>query len=133
MMTGKVKHEWFQTDSTIALDVFIKNLKQEQLKVEYEAGSVSVTVKLSDSSENVMDFDLWHDIMPSECSFEILSTKIELKLKKAIAGLKWDSLCGDGRSQVVGNMNLGTDKPPEYPTSSKKVILNNQETRLGPH
>lgn len=38
---------------------------------------------------------LAHEILPKQSTFKVLSTKIELKLKKKIDGIKWDALEGD--------------------------------------
>jgi suppressor of G2 allele of SKP1 len=85
----KIRHEWFQTDSSINLDIFIKNLSANQVKVEFVPSSISVSIKTSGSTETALDFELFHDIVPAECKYTILRTKIEIQLKKQIQGLKW--------------------------------------------
>jgi CS domain len=85
----KIRHEWFQTDSSINLDIFIKNLSANQAKVEFVPSTVSVSIKTSGSTETALDFELFHDIVPAECKYTILKTKIEIQLKKQIQGLKW--------------------------------------------
>jgi suppressor of G2 allele of SKP1 len=122
MMTSKIRHEYFQTDAVVTLDIFIKNLRKEQVSVEFQPDSVSVSVESDGNRSTVLDFQLFHDIDPSGSKFEILSTKLEIVMAKKQQGLKWQSLEGDGRSVAPAMMN-SEEKAPAYPTSSKKVAI----------
>ncbi len=115
----KIRHEWFQTESSVTLDVFIRNLKPDQVSVEYTPGSVSVCVKTAASSETMLDFSLWQDINPQKCTHEVLSTKIEVSLAKSLPGIKWAALEGDGRDALAGVMAQGEGKAPAYPSSAR--------------
>ncbi|KAI8915856.1 SGS domain-containing protein [Gorgonomyces haynaldii] len=114
-----IRHEWFQSDTSVTLDIFIKNLTQDQVKLDLQPTSVSVNIKTSSSSETALDFDLFQHIVPEESQMTILKTKIEIVLKKKMTGLKWLQLEGDGNGDPV-QMNTNTDKAPQYPSSSKK-------------
>ncbi|KAJ2750345.1 Cochaperone protein, partial [Coemansia nantahalensis] len=90
---AKVRHEWYQTDDSITLEVFIKRVQKDAASVEFEDRSVALSIKMATGSENNYEFEpLQHSIVPGESSFEVLSTKIEIRMKKAKAGLKWDHL-----------------------------------------
>jgi suppressor of G2 allele of SKP1 len=72
--------------------------------------SVSVTVKLPTGSDYSLELDpLAHEIDPKESKYEVLSTKIEVKLKKASVGVKWGVL--EGEDVVNGKLS--------YPSSAK--------------
>ena len=72
--------------------------------------SVSVTVKLPTGSDYSLELDpLAHEIVPKESKYEVLSTKIEIKLKKANAGAKWGVL--EGEEADAGKLS--------YPSSAK--------------
>ena len=64
-------------------------------------------------AEYSLEFDLAQEIDPEGSIFNILSTKVEIKLKKAIVGLKWATL----ESEAV---KPAEEKSPHYPSSSKK-------------
>ncbi|KAJ2723403.1 Cochaperone protein [Coemansia sp. Benny D115] len=89
----QVRHGWYQNDDYVTLEVFIKRVQKESATIEFEPKSVSLSVKMPTGSENNYEFDpLMHEIVPGGSSYEVLSTKIELKLKKAQPGLKWEHL-----------------------------------------
>jgi hypothetical protein len=62
-------------------------------------------------------------IVTDECSFKVLSTKVEIKLKKR-DGIRWPKLEGDGQPPVPTAASLATsvasdsNHPPSYISSS---------------
>ena len=66
----------------MVVEVRIKKLTGEMVKVEMGDATLSVTAKLPTGSEYSLELDLAHPILPLQSSYKILSTKIELKLKK---------------------------------------------------
>ncbi|KAJ1724388.1 Cochaperone protein [Coemansia erecta] len=89
----KVRHEWYQNDDYVILEVFIKRVQKDAASVEFADKSVSLSVKMATGSENNYEFDpLMHSIIPGESTFEILSTKIEIRMKKSSSGQRWDHL-----------------------------------------
>ena len=51
-----------------------------------------------------------------------MSTKVEIQLKKLIAGIKWNQLEGEESNNNTLYSSLENNKPPSYPTSSKNKI-----------
>ncbi|GAA5983903.1 hypothetical protein JCM5350_001785 [Sporobolomyces pararoseus] len=126
-MTSKIRHEWYQTDSEVVVSVFIRNVKQEDLKVDIQPQSVSLSVHLPTGSDIVFDLDpLAHSIDPKQSSFRVLQPKIEIKLVKVDAGIKWNKV--EGEDQGVAQKlsapapSSGSEAPPThaYPSSSRK-------------
>ncbi|KAJ1832751.1 Cochaperone protein [Coemansia sp. RSA 2706] len=105
-----VRHEWYQTDENVILEVFIKRVQKDAATVEFEDKGVSLSIKMATGAENNYEFEpLAHDIIPGESAFEVLSTKIEIRLKKAKAGLKWDHL--EATDEQASKLNqLGTSR-----------------------
>ena len=100
---GKLRFEFYQTDTAVVVSVFIRNTKQESLKCDIEPRSVALTVTLPTGAEAVFDLDpLARSVDPATSFAKALSSKIEITLKKAQAGIKWNSLEGDeeGQSQA---------------------------------
>ena len=69
------------------MEVRIKKLTANAVKIEMGDTNLSVTAKLPGSeSEYSLELDLAHPISPDQSSYKIMSTKIEIKLKKAEGG-----------------------------------------------
>jgi suppressor of G2 allele of SKP1 len=89
----KIRHEWYQTDSHVIVTVFCKGLKPEQIDKHIGATEYSLNIKLNDDAATTwtQDVELFGEIVPDESRLDLMSTKIELWLKKK-AGLRWGSL-----------------------------------------
>lgn len=104
------RHEWYQTDSDIIISVFIKGAKD--VSVDITADSLTVTAKLDELRESQLSFEpLFAAVDQKQSSHRILSTKIEIKLRKVQEGVRWDLLVGNSTPLEAA---LG------YPSSSKK-------------
>jgi len=124
-MSSKIRHEWYQTDSHVTVEVFTKGLTKEAATITFEPRSVSISLKLPTGNEFVLDLDeLSHTIVPAECSFRVLSTKVEIKLKKEREAIKWHALEGDTGAEEAISTAATKAAPPSYPTSSKKGTTN---------
>ncbi|XP_076069992.1 suppressor of G2 allele of skp1 isoform X2 [Oratosquilla oratoria] len=123
MPTPKIKHDWYQTDSQVVITILIKHMAKEDVKVDFTDKTVSVTAKLPSGSDYSLELDLCHPIIPSNSSFRVVPSKIEVKMKKA-DGIRWNSLEGDGAAPSVKSINEGAAKEniPSYPTSSSKKV-----------
>ena len=77
----KIKHDWYQTETQVVVEVRIKGLKSEDVKVEFGPAALSVSAKLppTSSSEYSLELDLAHPIVEAECSFKVLGTKLEIR------------------------------------------------------
>jgi len=117
----KVRHEWFQNENYVTISVFIKNVKSENVTVDLEDRALSLTIKLPTGSDFLFDLDpLAHEIVPEESKYSVLSTKIEIKLKKKVMGVKWSVLEGEDDTIAAQVTTLKDANKPSYPSSSKK-------------
>ncbi|KAI9323490.1 SGS domain-containing protein [Dichotomocladium elegans] len=92
----RARHEWFQNDTYVTVEVFIKKVNPDKVNLEFFDRSISLSIKMPTGSEYTLDLDpLAHDILPKESSYKVLSTKIEIKLKKKVEGIKWGTLEGE--------------------------------------
>ncbi|KAI9239297.1 MAG: SGS domain-containing protein [Podila humilis] len=115
----RVRHEWYQNDSYVTISVFIKSAKKESVDINITEKALSVSVKMPTGSDYSLELDpLSHNIIPSESKFEVLSTKIEIQLKKERLAVKWGALEGDDAN--AGSMATTSGGTSAYPTSSKK-------------
>ncbi|CAG8452061.1 8754_t:CDS:2 [Cetraspora pellucida] len=127
---SRVRHEWYQNENFVVISIFIKNVKQETVDVYYADRSVSVTVKLPTGSDYSLEIDpLAHEIVPKECKQEVLSTKIEIKLKKEKPGIKWGVLEGD--DSLAGSFATSDARNAKNWDKLEKEISKDQEKPEG--
>eukprot|EP01127_Copromyxa_protea_P008447 TRINITY_DN1939_c0_g1_i2.p2 TRINITY_DN1939_c0_g1~~TRINITY_DN1939_c0_g1_i2.p2 ORF type:complete len:349 (+),score=108.71 TRINITY_DN1939_c0_g1_i2:2055-3101(+) len=120
--SGSFKHDFFQTATHVTVSIFAKGVKKEATKISIQKKQLEVTIQLGEGKEYSLDLDLCGEIIPEESRSDILSTKIEIKLKKSTPG-QWPSLENTGES--VKEWAVVQDGPATgltYPSSSKKHI-----------
>ncbi|XP_008213870.1 protein SGT1 homolog isoform X2 [Nasonia vitripennis] len=121
MPAPKIKHDWYQTETHVIVTVLAKNT--DNVKVVYGETTLSVSAKLPTASDYSLELDLAHHVVPDQCLYKVMPSKIEIKLKKR-DGHRWTVLEGNPVSQDVQPipqeiLQAGT-QPPKYPSSSKK-------------
>ncbi|XP_064609385.1 protein SGT1 homolog [Liolophura sinensis] len=117
----KIRHDWYQTQSQVIVAVMQKNVKKEDLSVNIEPTSLCITIKLSSGRDYQLNLDLAHEVVPDQSQIKLLTTKIEVKLKK-VEGIQWSSLESKGEPSNIKQIGVsgasGADAKPKYPTSS---------------
>lgn len=79
-------------------------------------------IKLGDSREYSLDLDLCDQITPEESDFVIMSTKIEIKLKKKVENTKWAGLEKPDDPNTITTLKWDDSSQVnkhQYPSSSK--------------
>ncbi|CAB3376733.1 Hypothetical predicted protein [Cloeon dipterum] len=103
-----------------------KKVDPEKSTIEISSRLVRIDAKLQTGDEYKKDIDLSFEIIPEQSSYKIMSTKVELKLKK-MDGIRWEKLEGEPgivvqhpiAPVVLPQVNT-CNGPPKYPSSSKK-------------
>ncbi|KAJ8666863.1 hypothetical protein QAD02_008525 [Eretmocerus hayati] len=121
MPVPKIKHDWYQTEIFVVVTILAKNA--DSVKVNYGEKTLSVSAKLPNGSDYSLEIDLAHHIVPEQCSYKVVPSKIEIKLKKR-DGLRWALLEGNPEQETIvpipHEIVHGIHQPPKYPSSSKK-------------
>jgi len=117
MPVPKISHDWYQTETHVVVEVRIKKLSADQCKVDMGETTLSVTIKLATGSDYSLELDLAHPILPLQSSYKIMSTKLEIKLKKA-EGVRWAALEGDGSVPLPGGSLPPTTTTVKAPYAS---------------
>ena len=117
-----VRSSFYQTDTTLTVDVFVKNIPKDEFKVDAKDDSVgrpmtqlSLRFTYTDPVQIVLGpipnthtgkihLYLYGKIKPAETSYTVKSMKVELVLKKATTG-KWPTLRRKN-SELVDNLAL---------------------------
>jgi len=112
----KIRHEWYQTDSNVIVTVFCKGLRAEQVEKTISAHEYTLSLKLDDSTEWQQHMELFGEVVPDASSLVIMSTKLELSLKKKTA-VRWSTLeRQEGQTPLAPGVLLDS-----VPPTSKKV------------
>lgn len=129
----RVRHQWIQTPTHVLVTIFVQGVTDEDVSVTYEPSSLEVAVKLPRSdAEYQLHLSLFASVRVEECSHKVGSMKVEISLKKSVAGT-WDDLegSGEGGEKLHFNPAHGTStvaeppaqgKRPAYPTSRPKKV-----------
>lgn len=116
----KTRYEWYQTETHVVVSVLVKNVKKEDLKCDIQESSLSLTIRLPTSSDYSLELDLAHAVAPDQSQVKILSSRVEIKLKK-VEGWRWEKLENDGCASTAKQFNPGQssgDTVHKYPSSS---------------
>lgn len=119
---SKIKYDWYQTETHVIITVLIKNQNKDHVSVHFTPKALSFSAKLPSGSDYSLELDLAHEIVPAQSSSNVLSTKIEVKMKKC-EGIRWSSLETDNESHLA-NASVSLSKPVtesaahKYPSSA---------------
>lgn len=129
----KIRHDWYQDTEKVVLTVLAKGVPKDKAQIEIESTSLSISFSLVSGSQYDFSLEpLYAPIDPAASSFRLLSTKIEVTLKKSTPGQKWHALENTevepscippkgSTDDAAKHAVLADEKPsgPTYPTSSR--------------
>ncbi|XP_076018403.1 protein SGT1 homolog isoform X1 [Genypterus blacodes] len=107
-----VKHDWYQTESQVIITIMAKNVPKDSVCVNFSEKELYATIRLASGEEYCLKLHLLHPVVPKQSNFKILTTKVEIKLKKTDA-IRWEKLEGEGQDSNIKHFT-----PNQYPTSS---------------
>lgn len=115
---SSVRHDWYQTDERVVIDVLVKNANSRNCSVDIQSSHVSVR-----GDDLQLDLDLYHEIDTIKSSFRITSVKIEIILQKII-GERWLSLTKTSETssssvKSIPQQQQSAPPPPEAAQPSK--------------
>lgn len=114
-----IRHDWYQSSTHVTVSILQKSLGQEDVEVTIEPTKLLVRVKLDGELVEAYNEALFDEVVPDESSFRVLSSKVELKLKKRRVGMHWDKLeevaYKSGTQVVTGPAAVFEAKPQQVP------------------
>ncbi|XP_034235391.1 protein SGT1 homolog [Thrips palmi] len=116
----KIRDDWYQTETHVSINILVKNLTQDDVNITYGPQMVTVDLKIPDKV-TCLRYNLSHPIVPDQSSHRILSSKIEVKLKKA-DGVRWQKL----ESELEPHPS--EDAKPQKEKNWDKVVVALSET-----
>lgn len=109
-----LRREYYQTQSHVNVSLFVKGCTEKEVEVKWSANKVEVVIFKQGSRERVIPLNLCASIVPSQCTFKVFPSKIELKMEKAIAST-WSSL--EKVKNDVDSPNVSTTRDSKLASS----------------
>ncbi|OLY77929.1 Cysteine and histidine-rich domain-containing protein 1 [Smittium mucronatum] len=110
------KNDFYQTQTSVIVSIFAKNVVKDKSTVELCPGSINVKLVMKDSKYYSDTIPLFSKINIEESSFKILSTKIEFVLKKD-DNISWPSLTPTDKITSWTTFGKGDSPLPEVKRS----------------
>ncbi|NXD78971.1 SGT1 protein, partial [Halcyon senegalensis] len=110
-----LRYDWYQTESQVIVTIMIKNAQKDDVSVQFSEKEMNASVRLPSGEDYNLRLVLLHSIVPEQSTFKVLSTKIEIKMKKPEA-VRWEKLEGQGDSPKLKQFTPDTQHL--YPSSS---------------
>lgn len=95
-LLSMVRHDFYQTATSVIASLFLKKIIKEQAKVGFSASSIALDLPTADSTRYKTEVPLFAQINPAKSTYKILGTKLELSLVK-VDGSSWPVLRSDER------------------------------------
>lgn len=143
----KVRHEWYQSHDSAVVTLYAKGVPKDRLEADIQNDSVSdsytslistITTLMSVLSQASIQFPLpsgtlfdftldplYAPIDPSSSKVSVMSTKVEITLRKQVPGQKWSALEASSTNPRPASTQMSTNSAPvnptgpAYPTSSR--------------
>ncbi|KAJ9368223.1 hypothetical protein DTO282F9_8444 [Paecilomyces variotii] len=133
---SKVRHEWYQSNDSVVLTLYVKGVPKDEVEVEFKDDSISIEFPQPSGAQFTFSLDpLFAAIDPSASKYTVMSTKIEVVLRKKVAGQKWSVLEATSTEKLADRSSIASAAPststtassstaqgPAYPTSSRHGV-----------
>ncbi|OMO70833.1 Tetratricopeptide TPR-1 [Corchorus capsularis] len=117
------RHEFYQKPEEVVVTIFAKGIPRECVSVDYGEQILSVAIDAPGKDPYNFQPRLFGKIIPDKCRYEVMSTKIEIRLAKA-EPIQWTSLEFTSEVAVPQRVNLPSvsAERPVYPSSKPKRV-----------
>ncbi|PLB43128.1 SGT1 and CS domain protein [Aspergillus steynii IBT 23096] len=123
----KVRHEWYQSNECVVVTLYVKGVPKDKASVQFTSDSAAIGFPLPSGADYDFTLDpLFAPIDPSASKVSVMSTKIELSLRKQLAGQKWNALEAVSTDfkladrQAAVSSAPSSSAAPTYPSSSRQ-------------
>ncbi|KAH0293896.1 SGS-domain-containing protein [Aureobasidium namibiae CBS 147.97] len=127
----KIRHDWYQNNDKVYFTLLAKGVPKDKATIDIQPRSLTISFPLQTSSDYDFSLEpLFAEIDPLASSFSIMSTKVEVVLKKSQPGQKWPALetnepvdqsstTTTSTASAPAQPSSASQKAPSYPTSSR--------------
>ncbi|CAK7338713.1 unnamed protein product [Dovyalis caffra] len=121
----KYRHEFYQKPEEVVVTIFAKGIPASSVAVDFGEQILSVSINVPGEDAYHFQPRLFGKIIPDKCKFNVLSTKVEIRLAKAEPGLHWATLEYNMETAVVQRIAVPSAEiaqKPAYPSSKPKRV-----------
>jgi len=126
---NKIRHDWYQNADNVYFTLLAKGVPKDKASIDIQERSLSISFPLL--NESTYDFSLeplFASVDVSKSTVSIMSTKVEIVLKKVTSGQKWHSL----ESSEPVTSSQATDEDSAKPTIPTTVLEHPPTSTTGP-
>ncbi|KAK1322370.1 hypothetical protein QJS10_CPA03g00287 [Acorus calamus] len=128
----KYRHDYYNTQTEVVLTIFAKGVPSDNVVIDFGEQILSVTIDMPGEESYHFQPRLFGKIVPENCRYQVLSSKIEIRLLKAEA-ITWSSLEFSKDKAVpqkaIVSSGVKAEKPA-YPSSKSKVDWDKLEAQV---
>ncbi|CAN1300525.1 Protein SGT1 homolog A [Linum perenne] len=120
--TPKYRHGYYQKPEEVVVTIFAKGIPSENVTVDFGEQILSVTIEVPGEESYQFQPRLFAKVVPANCSYQVLSTKVEIRLAK-VEAIHWTSLEYTNNAGVAPLRNMPTSmtsQRPAYPSSKSR-------------
>ncbi|XP_074570052.1 protein SGT1 homolog isoform X1 [Curcuma longa] len=128
----KYRYDFYNAPMEVVLTIFAKGVPATSVSVEFGEQILSVTIDIPGEEQYHFQPRLFAKIIPEKCSYQVLSTKIEIRLSKS-ESIAWPSLEYSDKKTVPQKINLpaaSNSQRPSYPSSKSRTDWDKLEAQM---
>ncbi|XP_058223489.1 protein SGT1 homolog B [Rhododendron vialii] len=116
----KYRHAYYQKPEEVVVTIFAKGVPANSVSIDYGEQILSIMIDVPGEDKYHFQPRLFGKVVPDKCRFEVLSTKVEIRLVKAEA-INWPSL-EYSKEVAVPHVNASPAlKTPSCPSSKPRT------------
>ncbi|KAH7557719.1 hypothetical protein ACOSP7_027575 [Xanthoceras sorbifolium] len=120
----KYRHEYYQKPEEVVVTIFAKGIPAKNVAIDFGEQILSVIIDVPGEEAYRFQPRLFGKIIPDKCRYEVMSTKVEIRLAKA-EQIQWASLEFSRQSTITQRVNVSSvagSQRPTYPSSKPTGI-----------
>ncbi|TYH05878.1 hypothetical protein ES288_A08G114900v1 [Gossypium darwinii] len=118
------RYEFYQKPEEVVVTIFAKGTPHDCVKVDYGEQILSVAINAPGKEAYHFQPRLFAKIIPEKCRYDVLSTKVEIRLAKA-EPIHWTSLEFSREVAITQRVNVSSvsaSQRPSYPSSKPQRV-----------
>ncbi|ONM40092.1 SGT1 disease resistance protein homolog1 [Zea mays] len=96
----KYRHDYYNSATEVVLTIFAKGVPADSVVIDFGEQMLSVSIEVPGEEPYHFQPRLFSKIIPEKCKYQVLSTKVEIRLAKA-EQVTWTTLDYSGRPKTV--------------------------------
>ncbi|XP_006644387.2 protein SGT1 homolog [Oryza brachyantha] len=118
----RFRHDFYNSATDVVLTIFAKGVPPENVVIDFGEQMLSVSIEVPGEEPYHFQPRLFSKIIPDKSKYQVLSTKVEIRLAKA-EQITWTSLDYDNKPKALPQKIISaasSAQRPSYPSSKSK-------------